>query len=96
MVACLFARKVYTKAHLAECLDVLGYAAIADNLDAIKRQIQKKRWRLRLATGFKPEAVTIAKRFTELTTWKGKTDAKYLNALKSAYAKKINTIGASA
>jgi aldehyde:ferredoxin oxidoreductase len=96
MVACLFARKVYTKAHLAECLDVLGYAAIADNLDAIKRQIQKKRWQLRLATGFKPEAVTISKRFTELTTWKGKTDAKYLNALKSAYAKKINTIGASA
>ncbi|MGD1987070.1 MAG: aldehyde ferredoxin oxidoreductase N-terminal domain-containing protein [Desulfobacterales bacterium] len=95
MVACLFARKVYTKAHLAECLDVLGYPAIAENLDAIKQQIQKKRWQLRLATGFKPEAVAIPKRFTELTTWKGKTDAKYLNALKSAYAKKLNTIGAS-
>ena len=95
MVACLFARQVYTHAHLAECLDVLGYPAIAENLDAIKQQIQKKRWQLRLATGFKPEAVAIPKRFTELTTWKGKTDAKYLNALKSAYAKKLNTIGAS-
>ena len=96
MVACLFARKVYTKAHQAECLNVLGYSAIADNLDSVKQQIQKKRWQLRLSTGFKPEAVTIPRRFTELTTWKGKTDAKYLNALKSAYAKKINTIGASA
>jgi aldehyde:ferredoxin oxidoreductase len=95
MVACLFAREVYTKAHMAECLDVLGYSAIAANLASIKQQIQKKRWQLRLATGFKPETVTIPKRFTELTTWKGKTDATYLNALKSAYAKKINTIGAS-
>ena len=96
MVACLFARKVYTKAHQAECLNVLGYSAIADNLDSVKQQIQKKRWQLRLSTGFKPEAVTIPRRFTELTTWKGKTDAKYLNTLKSAYTKKINNIGAKA
>jgi aldehyde:ferredoxin oxidoreductase len=37
-----------------------------------------------------PEKVTIPKRFTELTTWKGNTDINYLNALKSAYAEKIN------
>jgi aldehyde:ferredoxin oxidoreductase len=43
-----------------------------------------------LATGFKPDKVTIPKRFTELTTWKGNTDINYLNALKSAYAQKIN------
>ena len=57
---------------------------------SIKKQIQKKRWQLRLATGFKPEKVTTPKRFTELTTWKGNTDINYLNALKSAYAEKIN------
>ena len=96
MVACLFAREVYTKAHMAECLNALGYAAIAENLESIKLQIQKKRWQLRLATGFKPEAVTIPKRFTELTTWKGTTDVKYLNDLKSAYAEKINSMGAAA
>lgn len=93
MVSCLFARAVYTKEHLAECLNVLGYTNIADNMESIARQIQQKRWQLRLATGFKPEEVTIPKRFTELTTWKGKTDVKYLNALKSAYAQKINQIG---
>jgi Fe-S-cluster-containing dehydrogenase component len=43
-----------------------------------------------LAAGIKPEKVTIPKRFTELTTWKGNTDINYLNALKSAYAEKIN------
>ena len=90
MVSCLFARKVYTKAHLAECLNSVGYPDIADNMESIKKEIQKKRWQLRLATGFKPDKVTIPKRFTELTTWKGNTDINYLNALKSAYAQKIN------
>ena len=93
MVSCLFAREVYTKEHLAECLNVLGYNAIAENMESIGRQIQKKRWQLRLGTGFKPEEVTIPKRFNELTTWKGKTDVNYLNALKSAYAQKINELG---
>jgi aldehyde:ferredoxin oxidoreductase len=93
MVACLFARAVYTQEHLAECLNVLGYTNIADNMESIERQIQEKRWQLRLATGFKPEEVTVPKRFTELTTWKGKTDVNYLNKLKSAYAEKINEIG---
>ncbi|MDJ0889371.1 MAG: hypothetical protein QNI89_18880, partial [Desulfobacterales bacterium] len=58
-------------------------------------QIQQKRWQLRLATGFKPEAVKIPKRFNELTTWKGKTDVKYLDQLTSAYAQKINQMGAA-
>ena len=95
MVSCLFAREVYTKAHLAECLNSVGYPDIADNMESIKMQIQKKRWQLRLATDFKPEKVTIPKRFTELTTWKGNTDINYLNALKSAYAEKINEMGVS-
>jgi aldehyde:ferredoxin oxidoreductase len=93
MVSCLFARAVYTKEHLAECLNVLGYQVIADSMETIEQQIQQKRWQLRLATGFKPEEVTIPKRFTALTTWKGQTDGIYLNQLKSAYAEKINQFG---
>jgi len=95
MVSCLFAREIYSKEVLAECLNVLGYDVIADNLKPIEQQIQKVRWQLRLATGYKPEAIEIPKRFTELTTWKGKTDVNYLNALKSAYAEKINEMGVS-
>jgi len=92
MVSCLFAREVYTKEHLAECLNALGYTAIADNMESIEQQIQQKRWQLRLATGFKPQEVAIPKRFAEVTTWKGKTDVDYLNALRSAYAEKIERI----
>jgi aldehyde:ferredoxin oxidoreductase len=95
MVSCLFAREAYTQPLLAECLNSVGYPGIADKMESIKKQLQKKRWQLRLATGFKPEKVTIPKRFSELTNWKGKTDVNYLNALKSAYAEKINEIAVS-
>lgn len=89
MVACLFARKVYKDELLADCLDVLGYKNLAANMQQVARHIQKIRWRLRLSTGFDPQAVKIPKRFTEVTNWKGKVDESYLNALKDAYAKRI-------
>jgi aldehyde:ferredoxin oxidoreductase len=93
MVSCLFARGVYTPDLLAECLTTLGYTALAGNMAAIAGGIQKKRWQIRLATGFKPDQVRIPKRFLEVTTWKGKTDPQYLGALVSAYARKIETLG---
>ncbi len=89
MVSCLFARKVYTPELLKECLATLGHTALADNLDAMARGIQQKRWQLRLATGFKPAQVQIPKRFREITTWKGKTDPHYLDALMASYARAI-------
>ena len=93
MVACLFARAVYKDELLADCLNSLGYTALADNMDQVAQHIQKLRWRLRLATGFDPAAVKIPKRFTEVTTWKGAIDKKYLNNLKSEYAKCIVGLG---
>lgn len=90
MVACLFARKVYTPELLAECLHAVGHTALAGGLDEVSRAIQGHRWRLRLATGFQPEAVRIPKRFLEVETWKGPTDAAYLAKLQAAYAKRIN------
>jgi len=46
----------------------------ADNLEALSGRIQKLRWKIRVATGFNPSVVEIPKRFTEVTTWKGKVD----------------------
>ncbi len=92
MVSCLFARKVYTPELLQECLATLGYTALADNLDGLARGIQQKRWQLRLATGFKPAQVQIPKRYLEVTTWKGKTDPHYLDALVSSYASAIESL----
>ena len=89
MVACLFARGVYTEELQAECLKAVGYGALADTIDAVSRHIQKLRWQTRLSTGFDPASVSIPKRFTEVTTWKGKVDGEFLEALKNAYGQSI-------
>ena len=89
MVSCLFARGVYTDEVLGNCLKSVGYAALADNMDAVADGIQRLRWKLRVRTGYRPENVSIPKRFTEITTWKGQIDGTFLNELKEAYGKSI-------
>lgn len=89
MVACLFARGVYSDAILAECLQSLGYDHLATNISQLGRDIQKLRWQTRIASGFRPESVTIPKRFHQVTTWKGPVDPHYLQVLQTGYAQAI-------
>jgi aldehyde:ferredoxin oxidoreductase len=89
MVSCLFARGVYADELLAQCLDTVGYKGLAGNLGAVAERVQKLRWELRMATGYDPRAVTIPKRFGEITTWKGRVDEGYMSALKEEYARQI-------
>ncbi len=96
MVACLFARKVYTRELLGDCLNVVGYRTLAENLDSVGARIQHRRWRLRMDSGFDPAGVEIPKRFTEITNWKGPLDAKVLQTLVDGYAKKIISMAAPA
>ena len=93
MVACLFARGVYTDEMLTSCLKTVGYGSIAENLGPVGRNIQQLRWKMRLATGYKPEEVTIPKRFYEVETAKGPVDSDYLNTLTKEYAKAIRELG---
>ncbi len=94
MVACLFARGVYTDALLADCLRSVGYVALADALGPASRNIQQLRWRTRIATGYRPEDVSIPKRFLEITTGKGPLDGAYLADVKKQYAKAIRSLAA--
>jgi aldehyde:ferredoxin oxidoreductase len=96
MVACLFARGVYTDAILAECLKSVGYGTLADSLGAVSKNIQQLRWQARLFTGYRPEDVVIPKRFLEITTGKGPMDGAYLASLKDQYAKAIHALAAQA
>ncbi|MFH1025505.1 MAG: aldehyde ferredoxin oxidoreductase N-terminal domain-containing protein [Nitrospirota bacterium] len=89
MVACLFARSVYTKELLGQCLHAVGYQALADTIDQVSAHIQKLRWKTRIATGFDPKDVSIPKRFMQVITWKGPIDEAFLMNLKDAYARKI-------
>jgi len=89
MVGCLFSREVYNEEQLADCLRSVKYNGLADNMAEVSRNIQKLRWKTRVATGFRPEEVTIPKRFKQVVTWKGSQDAGYLDALQKAYAQRI-------
>ncbi|HHL35243.1 MAG TPA: aldehyde ferredoxin oxidoreductase [Desulfobulbaceae bacterium] len=96
MVSCLFARSVYTEEVLSDCLRVSGYADMVENLTSCGREIRARRWRLRFATGFRPEQISLPKRFYRVKTWKGPVDTGYLDLLKKEYGNRIAALAASA
>ncbi len=89
MVACLFARSVYTEEVLSDCLETTGFTDLASSLDKARESMRKLRWQVRFATGFKPEEITIPKRFYNVTTWKGKIDRTFLDSLRSEYGRRL-------
>jgi len=92
MVACLFARNVYSDELLATCLKTVGYSFLAENLPTISRRIQQLRWENRFACGFRPEDITIPKRFYEIETLKGPVDPAFFDLLIKEYGKAIRQL----
>ena len=93
MVACLFARGVYKKELLAECLHSVGYDTLAETIPAVLQNLQARRWQVRLATGYDPAAIEIPKRFSNVSTWKGPINPETLDRLHQHYAQKIVELG---
>ncbi|MFT5700192.1 MAG: aldehyde:ferredoxin oxidoreductase [Desulforhopalus sp.] len=89
MVACLFARSVYSEEMLSKCLNAVGYNTLAGRIPEASEHIRKLRWKVRADTGFHPDNFSIPKRFYEVTTWKGSIDKQYLDDLKSSYGQRI-------
>jgi aldehyde:ferredoxin oxidoreductase len=89
MVACLFARSVYSDEMLGECLDAAGYTELASSFGSAAEEIRTLRWQVRFGTGFKPEEITIPKRFYSVTTWKGKIDRQFLDDLRKEYGRRL-------
>jgi aldehyde:ferredoxin oxidoreductase len=93
MVACLFARGVYSDELLSQCLKSVGYSTLADTIGPVSENIQQIRWKTRIATGFKPEEIVIPQRFYEVSTVKGLVDRGFLDELKALYAGTIRDLG---
>ncbi len=89
MVACLFARSIYTDEQLAECLKSVGYTKLAESIPKAAGHIRKLRWQVRRNTGFSPDNFSIPKRFYSVKTWKGPVDGAYLDSLKKEYGRRI-------
>ena len=89
MVSCLFARGVYTDEVLGSCLKSVGYGNLADNMDSIASDVQKLRWKMRVRSGYRPQDVSIPKRFSEITTWKGPIDTAFMANLQEEYSRTI-------
>jgi aldehyde:ferredoxin oxidoreductase len=89
LVACLFAREVYTPEVVAEALTCLGYGELAANIDVAAEKARRARWRQKAATGYDPLVTRIPKRFGEITTWKGPVDVAYMEALRQGYARAV-------
>jgi aldehyde:ferredoxin oxidoreductase len=85
MVSCLFARSLYPEERLQDCLASVGLSRLAESVVARSTDVQAKRWQLKYLTGYKPENITIPKRFGEVTTWKGPVDTAFMNAVASEY-----------
>ena len=93
MVACLFARSVYTEETLAHCLSATGFETLAQSLEETAERIRRLRWQVRIATGFKPEDVEIPKRFYSVATIRGPVDGAYLDQVKAEYGRRIMALG---
>lgn len=89
MVACLFARGVYTKELLARCLRSVGYIELAENIEEVSKDIQRLRWKLRLKTGYDPSKIRIPKRFYEVVNWKGPIDKDFFDGLRNKYQEMV-------
>jgi len=92
MVACLFARSIYTEEQLAECLEVVGFTTLAASIPKVAEHIRALRWKVRAQTGFAPNNISIPKRFYQVKTWKGLVDKNYLDTLKQEYGRRIEAI----
>ncbi|SDB42655.1 aldehyde:ferredoxin oxidoreductase [Desulfonatronum thiosulfatophilum] len=93
LVSCLFARGVYKKELLAECLEAVGLSELAGNMDQAADAMQRLRWKVRLSTGYEPEKTTVPKRCMEVETWAGKMNPGYMNAVRQGYIKAIRELG---
>ena len=93
MVACLFARGVYKKELLAECLHSVGYDTLAETIPEVSKGLQAHRWQIRLATGYDPAAIEMPGRFSNVSTWKGPINPETLDRLRQHYAQRIVEMG---
>ncbi len=68
LVACFFARGVYTPDKVVKLLEIHGYSATEDDLKKLGKEIHLMKYRFKLREGFSLERIRIPKRVFETPT----------------------------
>ncbi|HEX3011391.1 MAG TPA: aldehyde ferredoxin oxidoreductase C-terminal domain-containing protein, partial [Syntrophomonadaceae bacterium] len=74
LVICLFARKVYTRDIVLECLNAIGLPLSGEDLTKAGREILKLKYNIKKKLGFSLESAKIPARFFETPTANGKLE----------------------
>lgn len=74
LVICLFARKVYTRDIVLECLNAIGLPLSGEDLTMAGREILKLKYNIKKKLGFSLESAKIPARFFETPTANGRLE----------------------
>ncbi len=88
MVACLFARNVYTYENMVQALKCIGIEKTEEDLKELGRDIFRKKYELKTKFGFRFENLILPKRFFETTSTTGKLEEERVRKAIEMYTEK--------
>ncbi|MDM7920525.1 MAG: aldehyde ferredoxin oxidoreductase family protein [Methanosarcina sp.] len=88
MVACLFARNVYTYENMVLALKGIGINRTKEELENLGEDIFRKKYELKKKFGFRYEDITLPKRFFETVTTTGKLEEERVRKAIEMYREK--------
>jgi len=87
LVACLFARAIYTPEIVLKTLKILGYDYDKAQLRELGKRIYLKKQRIKLEEGFNPKNVRMPERIYETPTPLGKVSRQYIDQALAEFEK---------
>jgi aldehyde:ferredoxin oxidoreductase len=88
MVACLFARNVYTYENMIQALKCIGIERTEEDLKELGKDIFRKKYELKKKFGFRFEDLTLPKRFFETVSTTGKLEEERVRKAIEMYREK--------
>ncbi len=88
MVACLFARNVYTYENIIEALRCIGIERTEEELKELGKDVFRKKYELKKKFGFKFENLTLPKRFFETASTTGMIEEERVRRAIELYREK--------
>jgi aldehyde:ferredoxin oxidoreductase len=92
LVACLFARGMYTEKIISDALEVVDIKRTTKELDELGELIYKERFKFKMREGFKIDELKVPKRFFETKSMSGMLSENKLNKMAELYRNRIKEL----